>query len=578
MKFGALAARASLLSLGLALAACGGGGSGGGVSSTPTPPSSGGGTPTPAPAPSNDDLLGPLESENFANQAVQGEASYNQTGELHSVSSGAVNVTFQYDATTRQYTVSAKGESERFGASDIEGEDDAQRVYLKTSGTAANSLVLTKPGAAGALNYRYVGSGFWQVTREGESLDVTQTAFTYGVETPQGGVPVSGSADYDAVLIGNDAYNQHAGEGLITVDFASSDILIDIDYRSVTDTGEITPFTENFLATAKIGRGGTFEGSFTMATGSNYFGDISGQFYGPDAQEVGVVYHGSNTWFDGEAIGTIMGRHAGGATIALSLEDMTVDPVLTAQAWSIRLTESVSDGTVSDVSCCGISGVGGALSYDADAAAFHYIDEIFPVSSAVAAADDRYDVYTDGGNKSLTLYRIGESGGDVELTYSSFGFYKRDGEVFIGSSYYLGYGIPTAVLPESGSASYSGVLTGIGFNENESYDLSGTTTMQLNFGNLGVTGYMEINGVSRQNRDTVDFGTFDFLGSLSPMHMDFSAKGDGSDPDRWASLKGNLYGPEVAELAGVFRAGVVNDSRFSTGSLSMVGSFGAAKD
>ena len=111
-------AQASLLALAMTLTACGGGG-GGSVGSTPTP-TPGTSTPTPTPVGTNDDLLTPMVSENFANIAAVASGTFPKDGSLPTLSATPETASISYDAGSQSYTVTAGARSQTFTPANID--------------------------------------------------------------------------------------------------------------------------------------------------------------------------------------------------------------------------------------------------------------------------------------------------------------------------------------------------------------------------------------------------------------------------------------------------------------------------
>lgn len=296
------AVASSSLILAFALSACGGGG----VNGTPPPPTP---TPTPTPPPTgvNDDLLAPLESETFANVAARAAASFNPSGTTGTAEQ--VTATIVFDATSDSYTLTAPTGSISFAPADIDSTQSSANalVYVKQSGGTTNSLTLTRPGTAGPLTYRYVGSAFWQKSVGSPPTSGSVDAIVYGVPTPDAAVPRTGAANYDIDLIGavtgSGGVAGLAGTGTAALDLAAGNITV---LGEMTMTGPGEPI--RFLGNAKLaGASNNFTGTLTFGQSESFNGTLAGKLFGPAAEEIGAAWAATSP--DGRvAVGTFMGR------------------------------------------------------------------------------------------------------------------------------------------------------------------------------------------------------------------------------------------------------------------------------
>ena len=168
----------------------------------------------------------------------------------------------------------------------------------------------------GSSLYRYFDTIGTSVTIDGVS---TVNYLTYGLRTDGGGLP-SGSAHYGARLLA-DIYDSDApaisdrtriwANVRLTVDFGEGSLDGDIRGFRVREPGQAV-VTLPPTVYAEIEDGQIADGRFTatwtwaqVSPGEGAFaGNVLGEFYGPNAEEVGAVLNGAN---DDEVIAGVIG-------------------------------------------------------------------------------------------------------------------------------------------------------------------------------------------------------------------------------------------------------------------------------
>jgi hypothetical protein len=140
----------------------------------------------------------------------------------------------------------------------------------------------------------------------------------------------------------------------------------------------------------------------------------------------------------------------------------------------------------------------------------------------------------------------------IALTYTGYASIEYHVPSF-RSHYFTHYGLatPSLVMPRSGTANYTGVVTGygvaspeIGTSARTEYALTGTGTLLADFGTASLTSTMNITGAALDNSGNRDFGSFVHNGSI--VQNTFSARGI------VGSVSGTFYGPNADEFAGIF--------------------------
>lgn len=570
MKKSRFAAAAPLVSLALLVSACGGGG----VASTPSPTPSPAPSPTPSPAPGsggNNDLLAPLVSESFVNNAVHATASYPTDGGSATLSTSSGPLTFSYNASDKTYTVSTLGRSQSFAPANLDAalSNSQAATYIKTSGNRTDSLVLSKPGTSGPLTYRYVGAGFWQRTdATSASISGSFDAFVYGVPTPNAAMVRSGAARYAVALQGayatTDNLTSLRGDGDLRVDFETGEMSTRGIYRS-------------YLANGLEYTGGDWEGSARVISGTNDFNGSmnfypvgtsswSGQFFGPNADEVGAVISGSSIF--GTVAATLTGRYVESSNSqSVSLLNISRDTQLrTLGAIMEYERDSKSDAPHKWT----LSRRGGLnsipyMEYTASSQEYQIygltLGDNYPLFRPSdinsAKSNSRFVTYEIAKGNDLTtlqLYRQGSANSEIQLTYTGLAHYslfQNPGptEKFATEELWVVYYITgnQHQMPTSGSAQYSGVMYGVALPQGYGGivgDVTGTLSLQANFGTGSFSGSLVPLITLRGGNGTVSPGTYPFTG------MDSVITGSGAQSS-W--FKGIFLGPNAEEVAGSFQ-------------------------
>ena len=278
--------------LSLALGACGSGG--GGVNSTPPPPPSPTPTPTPTPSPASVTIFkNPVPGE-----FVTVGASLGRPGVTYPSPSsrfGALS-TSSADQPHIRYTLGGYYEIEMPGKAwdrliPDKGivDPNGSEVNLQPAGSAQNdaSLYILRSLDSG---YLYSEMAAWNSNSSSRS-----GWFAFGDATPQGAVPITGSAAYQGTVHGTTDIMQHdylaAGYVPTSVD---GSVTLNFDFGQGALSGAMALFlpdgmqplalgTYAFKDTAFSVGSTTYSGRFaTSVSGDNFF---LGQFTGPNAQE-----------------------------------------------------------------------------------------------------------------------------------------------------------------------------------------------------------------------------------------------------------------------------------------------------
>jgi hypothetical protein len=569
VRFGA---RASVLALATTLAACGGGS--GGVGSTPTPTPAPTPTPTPTPAASNDDLIAPLVSESFANDAVTGNSSYPTSGANGTSNAVRGTLSVAYDASNQSYTITVASRSKTFAPSqmDVSLSNSQISVYKAVNGNVTDTLTLTKPGTSGSLTYQYVGSGFWQGTTQGSNtISGSLDAFTYGIITPAASVPRTGNASYAIDLLGTVSYADTPaslrGTGTLLAKFGTGEFVFNGNAQEVLPTGQVNG-TLSFSSTGTIASSGnSFAGNFDLSGFAAPTSSLNGRFYGPNASELGASWSIMSTNI--AAVGTIMGR----ATTAGALLTTPASFALTLPAEISSYDTDAAGNQISQHYSDGRFGlnnfaIAGSLGNNSYTVSNGVIASTTFQSSDLSAADSDaswlvYRRTVNGAPSELRLFQTGSSNPKIALTYTSFGRWNDRQAGSTPSTYIqvqrvftFGQKTDLAFRPTSGTATYSGVMMGVAHNLSgtpyKNYTLDGTFDLAFNFTANTMSGIARTSITDVTGGSPIALPNLSLTGNLHPASVDFIGNiGVGG-------FKGSFFGPNSEEIGATFQTSLQN--------------------
>ena len=257
----------------LALSACGGGG--GGVSPIPSPPQTPTLTPSPSPMPTPGSIISSAgTSQEFARAgAVVDMPSGPGTLTLGDASQPRI----RYDASSKQYQIQLPniGSWDSLQASPGAGPQAYQ--------VGAAYVTFDQSAATG---YSYSALAHW-------IQGVSYGSLAIGIPTPAGSVPSTGTATYDGQVSGHSTEDVNDAWGPYPVTIGGR-VSFAFDFGAGTLSGSISPtyeiydvrnlptlsFTDTVYSTGST----SFSGRF--ATGLDGQNTFSGQFTGPNAQEL----------------------------------------------------------------------------------------------------------------------------------------------------------------------------------------------------------------------------------------------------------------------------------------------------
>lgn len=591
--------QASLAAISVALAGCGGGG----VNSTPTPPPAPTPPPPPSPPPSpppppppsttNANLLGPLVSESFANDAVRAAARFTAAGSNGNVTGGPI--TIRYDAATQGYTVTTSTGTITFLPSQI---DNAQSnagavVYSRANGDTTDTLTLTRPGTSGPVTYKYVAGAYWQRTIQVNSstVDGSIDAAAYGVATPTAAVPRTGQASFGVDLIGARSINS----GLAPISGAGT-MLVDFARGTVTTVGRVTNGgVQNGMGNNSFSANGTlssssnsFTGVFSLEDFGRFTGTMEGRFYGPAAEEVGAVIKA--TYTTDLLVATLTGRRGAGAPANTKFNDLSTNinqPALdnselfSANAARISTTLTGTSGSNNTGTFSNGSRSADPLTVFFDSGSRSYTVIQSDRTSSFFPPSYDLSLGTTSENFGAGAQTINPpNGASMPLTYSRVGNWLLREAAAGGNRYRIEnfvYGIatPDASLPRTGTGNYRILLSG-NFADSDFPNMSranGTGVLEANFASgtlsgVGSVDFSEDYTMAGRAAGSVR-GSFDLNAQLASAANAFTGtinlNGLGSYT---GSLNGRFYGPNADEVGGAFS---VSDGGSGIGAGTIIG-------
>ena len=466
----------------------------------------------------NASLASLTASQIFTGETAGIGAQYDDgSGALTATAASAQPVIVRYDAASGSYLVIAGSRTGIFPATPAPG--------------AADQLTLD------ALNgMRYVRAGRWASSASSAAVTTTLIdAFTFGIATDAAALPRTGSASYDVRLAGALADLSQSGplalsgSGTLTADFASGAVATSgTATASFTDAANTTTTsTGSFSGSATLSSSAnSFSGSLNLALFDGYNGALTGHFYGPAADEVGVSAALASANGEVGAVTLVGGKSAG----SLAAGSTLAPPSITAEATGYGVT--------------GLPGLSETLvlltAADREA-----------ITSDVGFDDYRKLLAT--GTVQARIYDAGK--GPLALSYASFAelAYLANGAA-AGSDplrWYLPFGQRTTAnqMPRTGTASYAGLVFGSATAGGTGYTLGGTSSFTVDFARASAAGSLAITGSGAGG--TRDFGSFGFQGAgISANGFTGALVGAGGS----GSLTGWFFGPQAQEIGARFDA------------------------
>ena len=217
-----------------------------------------------------------------------------------------------YDSAAGTYVVRDTGSlttTATFGPSNLVSSSGNFSTY----GTATNSfrrLNLSPSNTLIALTY--VDYGQWRRTSTASgTTSVNDTSLVWGSRTPNANIPRTGSASYttivDGTYVNKDGAYAINGSGSLTATFDTASIAYS---ETATGTKEVGSGSINFGTMTGSGYISYASGMFNghgVADAEGYKMDVTGNFFGPAAEEVGGLFRITGNGF-GQGQGALVGH------------------------------------------------------------------------------------------------------------------------------------------------------------------------------------------------------------------------------------------------------------------------------
>lgn len=555
----------------VALSACGGGG---GVNGTPTPVPAPAPTPTPTPTPTNTTMTDLTVSQSFTNDAASNRLTFDLTTKTTITGSNTPGaLTIGYNAGSNSYSIAIGGRTQTFAPSDIIADAPYETRY-QTEGANRDYLTLVKIPYTGTTATQYVGMGYLQRNLVSNGRQDTEfSTFTYGLDTPSGAVPRTGTAAFSIDVFGlasTPGYEPRTfqGRGTFSTDFAAG---IFSAHSYLTETGLLTgsAITGGGIELTSAGHlsasNGTFSGNMLYGgVNGAVAGSLSGRFYGPTGQELGASFAGDNG--DGASVtGSFTGQRDPSALVA----NLTLTNLTSAQLFYVPfalLTTTSFDGQ-GGFNTSTYSTIGQLNRQNTET--FTYAPGIsnlpggqFTINDKVAGSDPNFVAYHktfNGQEVTLELYKPGSANTELALTYASLGRWSTsEGRAVVTerSQVYLAYGLETParlLSAKTGTGRYAGIVYGAGANRltSATYDVTGTSRFDVDFSNQSYSGALALAGTGTNGTPSLDFGSYDFAGQLAAYSAATTVRlaNNGANAGEMTT---RFYGPDGEEIAGTF--------------------------
>lgn len=296
----------------LVLTACGGGGDGyspepivvnPGPSPVPAPSPSPSPPPSPTPSPTTGEIKPSANSQSVAVVHLLTVDESASTTSDRSVREPGGQFSITYNDAARTYTLQNELRTRTFGPSELVREtsvpDFFPRVQWQRSDASTDDflVIFKQSNSSPVITIQHAAYGAWQQNERlpGKEAHVRLDYFIYGTPTAQTSLPQSGVVTYRWAGTGNYAENARLyfaeSSGTMRVDFGARTFEVNISMTGTDFFGGNFGGLIGFVGRGTIS-GGALGGplEFTFPT---YSGTLRGTFYGPNAEEVGVVYSGA---------------------------------------------------------------------------------------------------------------------------------------------------------------------------------------------------------------------------------------------------------------------------------------------
>ena len=261
-----------------------------GLGFAPFPTSLWAATPNPTPNLTTGDYQAQWGALVVGNPAVY--ARTNVSANLHPT-------TVHYDAATGTYVFTDGTDQYAFSSNEVTGSNATYAMYRDTATGATLKLLKDSPTNP-LIALTYVTYGKWNEVPQ-QPIVRNNNYVVFGSLTPPSAMPRSGSASYNFVLDGTYQLNGKvagntydlSGNGQLTANFANATLGLTltpvatnisngstIQFGTLSGAGFIDASTSSFTATSRT----------RNADGSKTLFSANGNFYGPQATEIGAAF------------------------------------------------------------------------------------------------------------------------------------------------------------------------------------------------------------------------------------------------------------------------------------------------
>ena len=219
----------------------------------------------------------------------------------NNVSANVYPMTVHYDAASGTYVVNDGQQNVSFSRNEyVASKSSAVYTYYRDTATGGTLKILNQSPTNPVIALTYVTYGKWTTVPQG-SIVLNDNYVVFGSVTPASAVPRTGSASYNFIVdgtwqqTGSPAGKTYAlsGNGRLTANFASATTGLtitpvatntssgsQIQFGTLTGAGFIDASTSSWNATSRS----------RAADGTKTLFSASGNFFGPQAQEIGGAF------------------------------------------------------------------------------------------------------------------------------------------------------------------------------------------------------------------------------------------------------------------------------------------------
>ena len=452
----------------------------------------------------------------------------------------------------------------------------------------------------------YVTNSFFYA-RPPDQLTEFVSNSSYGSRTQTSAIP-SGTATYRGSIFstvwrnGNDTHDEYVLSGgfRLTADFDAASLEGKVDRLAKSQGSRFDYLYLSSTTGFDISNGKIVDGQFTASlTGSDlnlnaeleesvrgFVGDILGEFYGPEAEEIGGVLNAVRTQDDQTLVGILSGFRFGPPSIdaAASMSGVSRDHLLDQ-------SELIADDGMAAVqrTANGWRITVDGKSYELSDDEFGHVADAYVGYRTEARDGNNFSLYSDtrgfGVTREFDYFDVKQWTSHTKAAGADLSRYTPPVEDREQSGYgYLVHGTRTAerAMPASGTATYAGRMRAREFPTDSAVltfselaaELRGTWTMTADFGRSSATGAM--NQLERRP------GNGQFSAAVGALTFDASISGNGFSANAASAtgilsgynsfgIRGAFYGPAAEEAGGVF------DGENSTQNRVLTGWFGGEK-